>query len=96
MLTFTCTQFPVYMALPPYNLTAGIIGVAFLPMGVAGLVGSPIGGILSDKSAAASPAVPEARLIHNTLINFLLMPAGLLIFGWVAYYGESLSACLLG
>ena len=65
----------------PVFQTATLFGV------LAGLVGSPIGGMLSDKTAAAHHDEPEARLIHNTLINLALMPAGLLLFGWTIQVG---------
>ena len=90
------TEFPVMMAAEPYNLSATMIGVAYLPMGVAGLVGSPIGGMLSDHTAAAHPDEPEARLIHNTALTLLFMGPGLLLFGWSLQYTTALAAPLIG
>jgi MFS family permease len=63
--------------------------VCYLADGLAGLIGSPIGGVLSDRSAAAHPTEPEARLVHNTLIALVTMPAGLLAYGWALHARQS-------
>ena len=56
--------------------------MAYLSVGIAGLVGSPPGGITSDKAAAARPTILEARLVYNAVLTLVLMPTGLLLFGW--------------
>lgn len=56
--------------------------VAYLADGIPGLIGSPVGGILSDKSAAKHPTKPEARLVYNTLIVLVTTPCGLLLYAW--------------
>lgn len=62
-----------------------LLQVAYLADGIPGLVGSPLGGILSDRSAAKHPSEPEARLVHNTLVVLLTMPSGLLIYAWALH-----------
>jgi MFS family permease len=90
------TEFPVAMAEAPYSLSAGMIGVAYLAYGVSGLIASPLGGMLSDRAAAAHPAEPEARLIHNMLITLLVMPTSLLLFAWSAHWHMHIVAPLVG
>ena len=51
MLT-SLTLLPIYLAAPPYSLSASFIGVTFLPIGVAMLLGSIVGGASSDMSLA--------------------------------------------
>jgi len=63
----------------------GVLQVAYLADGIPGLIGSPFGGMLSDRSAAKHPTEPEARLAHNTLIAMVTMPAGLLIYAWALH-----------
>jgi MFS family permease len=70
--------------------------VCYLADGIAGLIGSPIGGVLSDKSAAKHPNAPEARLVLNTLIALVLMPAGLLVYGWGLHAKAHLAVVLAG
>lgn len=66
----------------PYNFSQSLIGISFIPMGVAGMIASPLGGWLADKSAAAAPGFKFARLQWGNLCTLIIMPAGLLLFGW--------------
>lgn len=91
----TLTELPAVLALPPYYLPATIIGIVFLADGVAGLIGSPLGGWISDRSAAAHPDVPEYRLYYNTLSTLIVMPAGLVIYAWSIHYTAHLSAIIV-
>lgn len=84
------------MAEAPYSLSAGMIGVAYLAYGVSGLIASPLGGMLSDRAAAAHPTEPEARLTHNMLITLIVMPASLVLFGWSAHLHTHIVAPLFG
>jgi hypothetical protein len=72
------------------------VQVAYLADGIPGLIGSPIGGVLSDKSAAAHPSEPEARLVHNTLIALVTMPTGLLLYAWALHARTHLVAIFAG
>lgn len=47
------------------------------------MIVSPLGGLLSDKAAAAHPGKPLVRLVYNNVISGVLMPASLLLYGWV-------------
>jgi hypothetical protein len=89
------TESPGALAAPPYSLSAVLIGVTFLSDGISGLIGSPIGGWVSDYAAAKHAKVPEARLMHNTLCTLLAMPAGLLLYGWVLQRGAHLALVIL-
>jgi nitrate/nitrite transporter NarK len=89
------TESPGALAAAPYSLSAVLIGVTFLSDGISGLIGSPIGGWVSDHAAAKHPKVPEARLMHNTLCTLLGMPAGLVLYGWVLQRGAHLALIIL-
>ena len=97
---------PIILGAPPYNLSAGIIGVTFLPVGVGGFVTSTFGGRLADRAAANSPGFPEARLMPAVLGAMVLMPAvlgamvlmpcSLLVYGWTLHYRTNLAGPLVG
>lgn len=89
------TETPGALALPPYSLSAGLIGVTFLSDGISGLIGSPLGGWVSDHAAARHPNVPEARLMHNTLCTLIAMPIGLLTYAWSLQYRTHLIAIII-
>jgi hypothetical protein len=59
--------------------------VAYLADGIPSLIFAPVGGILSDWSAAKHPNVPEFRLVYNTLTCLITMPVGLLIYAWTMH-----------
>jgi hypothetical protein len=59
------------------------------------LIGSPIGGWVSDHAAAKHPRVPEARLLHNTLCTLVAMPVGLVLYGWALQRGAHLALIIL-
>ncbi|KAF6260879.1 major facilitator superfamily domain-containing protein [Scenedesmus sp. NREL 46B-D3] len=90
------TESPGALVLPPYSLTPVLIGVTFLADGISGLIGSPIGGWVSDRAAARHPGVPEARLLLNTQCTLAAMPAGLLLYGWALQRGAHLALVVLG
>ncbi|KAF6254077.1 major facilitator superfamily domain-containing protein [Scenedesmus sp. NREL 46B-D3] len=90
------TEWPAQMAAPPYRLSEAMIGVSYLAMGVAGLVASPIGGKASDITAARWPQVPEARMMFNVAAALLLMPVGLVMYGWTLAYTTHIVGPLVG
>jgi nitrate/nitrite transporter NarK len=71
---------PLALAQPPYNLNEAMIGVAFLAGGIAGLLASPVGGVLADKAHARWEV--QARVLPASLAALVFMPAGQLVFGW--------------
>lgn len=73
-----------------------LLQIAYLADGIPGLVGSPLGGILSDRSAAQHPTEPEARLAHNTLIALITMPSGLMIYAWALHMKTHLVGVFAG
>lgn len=52
----------------PYYMSPGMIGVAYIVLGGAGMLASPLGGRLFDKMGAHSPQ-PMPRLFWNTLAS---------------------------
>jgi predicted MFS family arabinose efflux permease len=88
------TVLPTYLALEPYSLSPTIIGVCFLPVGVAMLIGALAGGELSDASARAYADHPTGRLVFSmggVIICFL----GCVGFGFSLGYQGNLAAVLL-
>lgn len=89
------TEMPIALALPPYNLSPAFIGLCYIPGGIAGVFASPIGGRLSDRSAAAHPSEPMVRLYYNTIMVGTLLPAALLLFAWSVHYSLNLALVLV-
>lgn len=58
------------LAAAPYNMSPGMIGVAFITMGCAGMIASPLGGRMFDRAGARSPQ-PMPRLMWNTLASLI-------------------------
>jgi hypothetical protein len=61
------------LAAAPYNMSPGMIGVAFITMGCAGMIASPLGGRMFDRAGARSPQ-PMPRLMWNTLASLIGKP----------------------
>eukprot|EP00877_Chromochloris_zofingiensis_P010564 jgi/Chrzof1/5761/Cz16g14250.t1 len=89
------TELPVALAAPPYSLSEGIIGVCYLPVGIAGFLASMGGGRVSDLAASRYPSVPEARLIPATIGVLVLAPIGFLMYGWTFQYRTHLAGPLI-
>ena len=98
-LTFACmftslTLLPIFLAKAPYGLPPGIVGVTFLPIGVAMLLGALAGGALSDWSGAKYSNSPHGIMIF-TLIVSCLSPLGTVGFGFTLHSGMPLYAVLI-
>eukprot|EP00775_Hariotina_reticulata_P008932 gene8932-9109_t len=101
MITFgtmfaSLTEWPGQMVAAPYSLSQAMIGISYLAMGVAGFVGSPIGGRVSDITAARYPQVPEGRLMFNAAVAATVMPVGCLVYGWTLHSSTHIVAPLVG
>ena len=97
--TFACmltslTLLPLTLAKPPYDLAPGILGVTFLPVGAAMLVGAIVGGSLSDWSAARYPHTPHGIMIATILVS-VMCPFGTVGFGFSLQNGQPLSSVLI-
>jgi len=64
----TQAELPGVLASAPYYLSPGMIGVAFIVLGGAGMIASPLGGKLFDRAGARSPQ-PMPRLFWNNLAS---------------------------
>eukprot|EP01041_Mallomonas_annulata_P012451 gene12451-26194_t len=98
-LTFACTLtsltlLTVYLSVAPYTLSATIIGTAYLPVGMAMLIGSLIGGHISDWLASRYPDTPDGRLLIPSLLGWIC-PLGTILFGIVLHLGWPLYAVML-
>ena len=89
------TLLPTLLAVPPYSLSETAVGLCFIPIGVAMMVGSVLGGAASDRYAALSPGVTSARLLPSCLGSLFALPAGCLVFGFTIGAGGSVVAALL-
>jgi MFS family permease len=88
------TILPIYLAKPPYNLSEGIIGVTFLPVGITMLVGAVLGGAASDISGAKFSSAADGRQVF-TIPMCWLCPLGTIAFGFCLDQGRPLYAVLL-
>jgi len=93
-LFVTLTELPTFLA-DSYGMSADIVGVCYLPVGVGLLLSSVAGGKFSDISAKWYKDVLESRLITVTISSYAT-PIGILIFGWSLQYRVSLAAPLIG
>jgi multidrug resistance protein len=93
MLT-TLTLLPLSLAQAPYNLAPGIIGLTFLPVGAAMLLGAIVGGSLSDWSAARYPHTPHGIMIATLFVS-IMCPFGTVGFGFSLQNGQPLAAVLI-
>jgi MFS family permease len=108
LMSFACFfvvlgQLSTVLAVAPYNLSQAVIGACMLPMGLAGMIASPLGGWLADRAAAAaangakddeSSSSKYLRLKGCTLLTASLAPVGLLAVGWaVDYQLHAIAAC---
>ena len=98
-LTFSCmftslTLLPIYLSQAPYSLSETIVGVAFLPVGVAMLIAAVTGGILSDWSRAKYSNSPHGIMLVN-LVMSCICPFGTIGFGFSLYWGKPLYAVLI-
>lgn len=85
------TVFPGLLAAPPFSLSPTAVGAAYLPIGVALLLGSLCGGGVSDAAGRRRPGAPTARLLPS-LAGACALPLGALIFGWTAWGAGSSSS----
>ena len=79
----------------PYFLSPLFIGMSYVPTGASSLIGSILGGWVSDWSVKRFPQAVESRLVFN-LIGCLSCPLGLLLFGWSFHFGVHLAVPILG
>eukprot|EP01034_Spumella_vulgaris_P022004 gene22004-28095_t len=94
------TTLPLVLAEAPYNMSTSIVGVCYLPVGVAMLLGAMAGGYYSDQSAAKYPNVTEGRLMYS-IPTMWMVPVGCIAFGFtlsekVNLAGPLLTQCVLG
>jgi MFS family permease len=86
---------PLMLADPPYTLSPRMIGVVFLGNALTGVLASPLGGWLSDTSAAAEPAVPQARLRRSVIAAAAVQVPALLLLGWSLQHRWNLALVVL-
>lgn len=86
---FVMTTLPRILA-DIYNFDTGTIGLCYLGSGTGNIVGSIIGGRLSDWNLARLRArhpqgkfIPEMRLATLWIGGAFLIPLGNLIYGWL-------------
>lgn len=96
-LYINLTVFAIYLHKPPYNYSNTIIGALYAPSGVATLLGSLLSGWISDKASKlyGNEKFPEGRLIPAMIIS-ILIPIGLLIYGWTFHYQLNAAIPIVG
>lgn len=89
----TLTNLPVFLAAAPYSLSPSIIGVCFLPVGVAMAVGSVTGGVLSDHAGVTFHQHPSGALVYS-LVAAAGNALGCISFGIALQYKAHLATVL--
>ncbi|ORX80186.1 MFS general substrate transporter [Basidiobolus meristosporus CBS 931.73] len=102
------TMFTIETILPElfshvYGLSSAQTGITYLGAGCGNILGSCVGGVLSDyfmrqaSKRRGGTNIPEDRLApHMWLSGYLIVPGGALIFGWTVYYGVYIVAPIIG
>lgn len=91
------TLFSIYLTETPYNYTTTMVGLLYVPSGVALFTGGLLGGWLSDKASNyfGHEKCYEGRLVP-ALVFSLLTPIGSIIFGWIFQYQSNISGAVIG
>jgi MFS family permease len=79
----------------PYGLSPFHIGLTYIATGTSSLIGSVLGGWISDWSAKRFSQTVEGRLILS-VVGSLLCPLGLLLCGWFFNFGIHWAVPLIG
>ncbi|CAF1240157.1 unnamed protein product [Rotaria sordida] len=90
--------FPPDVSKPPYSYREGTIGMLLLPYSIAILLGSVIGGRLSDlvtKKSFQLSTILEVRIVPG-LILCILVSIGSIIYGWTIQFHVHVSVLILG
>jgi len=85
---------PIYLAKSPYNYNALVVGISFLPVGVCMLVGSVVGGIISDVSYKLYIKSTYGRMLLPLWLSFFNC-LGCVGFGLTLQYQVQLAGPLL-
>ncbi|CAF3367619.1 unnamed protein product [Rotaria socialis] len=91
------TLFSTYLSARPYSYSETIIGLLFVPGGLAMFASSILSGWLSDKASKhyGHERCPEGRLLPAIALS-ILHPIGLIIYGWTFHYKLNLAGPLIG
>jgi len=94
------TLLPFALANSPYLLNDTIIGICYLPVGIAMLLGSMFGGMLSDFCAHKFPLARDGMMAYPMLLS-IFNCVGCVGFGYTLQFGVNLSGplisqCLIG
>jgi len=87
------TILPLFLAAEPYNLSSAIIGTTYLPVGISMLLGSLLGGILSDMSQQRYPQSVDGRMSLLLPVTWIV-PASTVVFGFALQYQQHLGLIL--
>ncbi|CAF1630355.1 unnamed protein product, partial [Didymodactylos carnosus] len=87
-----------YLARTPYDYNEMMIGFLYIPIGIALFTGSFIGGKLADRAASCKyfNNVAERRMIPGLILSLLLVPTGLILYGWSLEYGYNILIIICG
>jgi MFS family permease len=86
---------PSHLAAAPYNMSTSDIGLSML-VTLIGVVVSPPASYLFDKAGSLCPTEPMVRLTYSTAVALLMMPAGLLLFGWGLHAHAHIAVLVVG
>lgn len=85
-----------------YQFSSWQTGLSYLGAGIGNLLGSIVGGRLSDRLMARNRKLRGRSMVEDRLTlnlwpcSFIIMPFGLLLFGWMVEYQRSVWAGIIG
>lgn len=90
--------FSTQLADEPYSYGSNTIGLLYIPFSMAMLIGSIIGGRLTDHAAVnwfQTSKIIEGRMVPG-MIFAAVTPIGLIIYGWCEQFGAHVFTLVLG
>ena len=91
--------FALDLGKPPYSYPQNIVGMLFIPGATAYLLGSLIGGKVSDlvstKQIFSLSQIPDGRIVPGLIFSLLII-VGLTTYGWTITYGTHVVVPIIG
>lgn len=82
------------MSAPPYSYSEGDVGLLYIPAGVGALLGSVMGGKISDVAANKWKHVPAARMFYGLIGSLVRQPLIVICSNVCLDYNDSGTAAL--
>jgi MFS family permease len=84
-----------YYRRQPYKYDSIKVGLAQIPFGIASMIGSVIGGRLSDRALRANPGARLEARMATTSWAIIPLAIALVAYGWFAEFGLNVSVLII-